>query len=99
MREAASVFGIDLSEHRSQLVTPSLLKWAQLVVYMDGGNLKRLKAFNGPSAKLWCLGSWVIPAITRIPDPNYMKKGSQEFKEVIQMIVQASRNLSAVVQP
>ena len=96
MREAAAELGFDLSRHRSQLVTPTLLKWAEAVVYMDGGNLRRLKAmkFPGKFPALFCLGHYAKPSVSRIPDPAFMKKGSSEFIGVVRLIADASQRLA-----
>lgn len=97
MRDAASPKGYSLSGHRSQLLTPELMEWADLVVYMDNGNHKRLKAFEeehpvASRVKWVCLGSYACRP--RVPDPAFMRRGSQEFKETVELIIKASGALA-----
>lgn len=95
MRDAAAALGYNLEAHRSQPISDELLEWADTVIFMDGGNYKRLKALrhDGPGAgKQWVsLGSFNKPWISRIPDPNFMKRGSDEFNEVADVIIACSR--------
>lgn len=70
-REAAVLRGFDLSEHRAQGLSPSLVRWADIILYMDGGNYKRLiDQFPSARLKSKCLATYVDR--TRIPDPNYL---------------------------
>lgn len=76
---AASKIGLDLSEHRSVPVEPEMLYWAERVLYMDGGNEKRLKALIDEHyseevraalhAKTDLLARY--GCLRRIRDPNY----------------------------
>ena len=71
-----------------------------IVIYMDGGNLKRLQAFVGVNvAPLhWhCLGEFADPPVHRIPDPGFQAKGSQEFKDTVHLIANATLNLAKVI--
>lgn len=70
-RGAAERLGFSLEEHRSRSVTRADLAEADLVLYMDGGNARRLLAEWGVSAR--CLADWSPddPPATRVPDPNY----------------------------
>ena len=75
VRLLASVLGHDLEEHRSALVAPDLLAWADVVVYMDGGNRKRLEdamRAAGIVKPYACLGAWCDPPRDRIPDPAFV---------------------------
>lgn len=96
MREQALRLGYSLEEHRSQLVTPQLLSWADKIVYMDGGNLKRLRSFSGfVEEKGVCLGEYCNPPVMRIRDPNFMRRGSEELIAVVDQLFGASRALAA----
>ena len=97
MRDAALGHGVDLQYHRSMPITYERLLWAELVVYMDGGNLKRLQALSPEPLpnQLWvCLGSYADPPVGRIPDPAFMRRGSAEFERVVNQIYGASTNLA-----
>lgn len=95
MREQALALGYDLELHRSSHVTPAMLHYADYVVYMDGSNLQHLKDEGLDTKKGICLGEYCEPPTQRIKDPNYMKRGSVEFKAVAEQIVEASQRLAA----
>ncbi len=98
MRVAAANWGYSLEDHRSQLVDRDMVLGASLVIYMDGGNYKRLKEmFNGELVQIraGCLGQWSTPVQRhRIPDPAFMAKGSKEFDDTVDLIIDAAYNLS-----
>ncbi len=95
MRDAAlERLGIDLSDHRSRAIQVEDLEWADQVLFMDQGNYARLQALSPtgtPGAgKGWTsLGSFV--GKSRIPDPAFMRRGSNEFDDVVALIASASR--------
>lgn len=98
IREEAERRGLDLVEHCSDVVNPALLAWADIVLYMDGGNLKRLQALrpSGPHPKQrWlCLGQFAKPAVRRIPDPAFVSAKSPEFRAIMDQIVDAAHNFA-----
>lgn len=101
MRVAISRYKVPfamMEQHRSQHVTALDIEWADMIIYMDGGNLKRLKRFILSSGlddssvdKLKCLGDWAD--VPRIPDPGFMRKDSVEFIETVQLIVSCVENI------
>ncbi len=97
MRDAAKARGYDLGNHRSQLVTRELLEWAEVVVYMDGGNYKRLtNLLNGDGVEVTttCLAKWASPELERIPDPGFMARASSEFAATVEIIEEAAREFA-----
>lgn len=99
MRGAALELGLNLERHRSKAITKEMLNAADLVVYMDAGNLKRLQEFAGsedaPPGQSWvCLGGFADPIRNRIPDPAFIARGTKEFHDVVQLIHSASLNLA-----
>jgi protein-tyrosine-phosphatase len=97
VRLMAQVFGYDLEAHRSSKVSPELLAWADLVIYMDGGNRERLVAAMqacGHLKPFACLGRWASPPRPRIPDPAFIAD-RQEFVRVICAVEAAARALGA----
>jgi protein-tyrosine-phosphatase len=78
-RLAAQRIGLDLSCHRSQPVTEGLVDFADIVLYMDGGNAKRLQAYlsdwyDGEGAQeAWakCRLLASYGSLRRLRDPNY----------------------------
>lgn len=100
MREAAAGIGLDLEEHRSQQVTRAMVDEADMVIYMDGGNLKRLKVLmraRYPDISWRCLGEFATKPVTRIPDPAFQKRDSTVFRDTIALIQDASHNLAKVI--
>lgn len=94
MRDAMVGRGVDLSEHRSQLVTRELVEWAEVIVYMDGGNRKRfMDQFPDMGVKLVCLGRYAEPQLSRIPDPGFMARNSKGFRETVGLIYRSSVGL------
>jgi protein-tyrosine phosphatase len=60
--------GVDLSSHRSSLVSADDLAWADLIVIMDRHNWARLRDLQAPADKLLWLGG-LMPGDVEIPDP------------------------------
>ncbi len=60
--------GVDLSAHRSSLVSAEDLAWADLIVFMDRHNWARLRDLQAPADKLLWLGG-LMPGDVEIPDP------------------------------
>lgn len=94
MRDLAEERGYDLSEHRSQLATRELMLKHDVIIYMDGGNYRRLKdLLNGSltDKQVYCLGAFANPPVERIPDPAFMSRGSSELLATVDLIEEASR--------
>jgi protein-tyrosine-phosphatase len=87
-----------LENHRSVQCTLGDMDWAEVIVYMDGGNLKRLQQLcdhNWPSTnKPYCLANFLNPPKNRIADPAFMRAGSEELGNTLKGIVQASYELA-----
>lgn len=101
MREAALDRGYDLDAHRAQEVTGKLLDWADLVVYMDGGNRRRLAQsldVEGLERDCRCLALWAgEPEVNRIPDPNFCKGDTPEFQSTVDLVVKCSKRMAAEI--
>lgn len=68
MIHAATPFGVDLSTHRSQLVTVEMLSWADLVVTMTGRHVLAIVTMDtGARTRTLTLGEWA--AAVHIDDP------------------------------
>lgn len=97
MRLALTKRGYDVEQinaHRSKLVNKSLIAKANLTFFMDKGNMARLMALAPEHAsKYRCLASYLTPPGLRIPDPGFMAKDSKQFRQTVEMIVQASVGL------
>lgn len=92
VREYAKSIGLDLEDHRSVVVDAEMISWADVVVYMDGGNLKRLVELietmdtPPPPWSIVCLADYSRGAVTRIPDPAFQRKDSEEFTRTMTII-------------
>lgn len=89
MRNALQEKGFPSDGIRSQPLTEGLLGWADIVFYMDSGNLKRLARFNSQhSPKFFPLGELIDRR--SIPDPHF-SAGNEQHKLVIDMLAEALR--------
>jgi len=64
--------GVDLRNHRSSVITPADLAWADVVVLMDRKNWVQLRRMGAPTGKLVWLGAWAPPGGIEISDPYGM---------------------------
>jgi protein-tyrosine phosphatase len=88
VRDWATDNGYDLEGHRSVRVRQADVDWANIILYMDGGNRERLlDAFEGVLPKLVCLGSCI--GAEKIADPNYVKRGP-ELDALLAIVEKAS---------
>lgn len=87
VREYAASAGYNLEAHRSLQIIQEDVDWADVILYMDGGNLKRLQKLAGSESKTVCLGSMI--GLSRISDPNFLPRGP-ELERVLQQVIDAS---------
>lgn len=96
VRLLAEVLGYDLEAHRSAILSADMLVWADAVIYMDGGNRRRLEEAmlatrcQRPYA---CLGAWCNPPRTRIPDPAFISD-RRVFVQLLLAVEGAARALA-----
>lgn len=64
--------GIDLSRHRSTIVSRSDIASADLIILMDRQNWVALRKMGAPTEKLVWLGAWAPNGGVEIPDPYRM---------------------------
>lgn len=103
MRRRMAHHGYDMEAHRSRPVTREMLLDPSLglVVYMDGGNLRRIEALLEGAAPairppMICLGSCI--GAPRIEDPAFMKESSEEFRATVDKIITASLKLAEKIK-
>jgi protein-tyrosine-phosphatase len=90
-----------LSNHRSRQCTAEDLTWADYIIYMDGGNLKRIQALAADlpkSGKQVCLASHLTPPKNRIADPAFMRAGSEEVGQTFMEIFMATQALAKTLR-
>ena len=96
VRDYAEGIGIVLAEHRASALTTADVEWADLLIYMDGGNRKRLEGFKIPSkCVVKCLGDYV--GLTRIDDPNFLPRGP-ELDRLLETVVAAAGKLATELE-
>lgn len=91
-REAREI-GVDLSDHRSQFITPLLAGWADLIVLMDRKNHVLLSDLGTEAVRksVW-LGAWDPDGPLEIPDP--FRTSPERTRHILQRMDRASRNLA-----
>jgi protein-tyrosine phosphatase len=93
---AEEKYGYDLSEHRSRQVSPEDFGWADLIVYMDLGQKRRLALGKRPLRKglqAVCAGTFI--GRDRIPDPHFLK--GAEFERAVNLTVIAAEAACATL--
>lgn len=83
--------GYDLTQHRSARVTQDDIDWADIVVYMDERNRKRLEAYDRVEGKLMSLGDGI--GVGSIPDPN-MLADRMRVNQALALLFAATLRLS-----
>lgn len=101
MREVMAERGYDLTPHVPRIVVPAELDVAAAVLYMDGGNRKRLEAMAAtlpPDAAVlersFCLGHFV--GLPRIQDPAFKTADVAAFQGIVANIVEASKRFATL---
>lgn len=90
IRRAAEALGLSLEDHRSRKITDEDADWADRIIYMDPGNhLRLLGRFPSHAKKTEALG--VYAQRVRIPDPNFFKEKTADFRECMSLIAEACK--------
>jgi deoxyribodipyrimidine photolyase-related protein len=85
IRLVAAGHGLDLSAHRSRPIDPELMRWADLVLVMEGDHRRHLLQLAPSSAgKVYLLGHW---GGIEIPDPY--RQGREVCEAVYHQIATA----------
>ena len=89
--------GYDLEDHVPQPISQELVAWAHVIVYMDGGNKKRLDEFLlwecnlDKTPTLVNLAHFLQPPGSKIKDPAFISYAEDGIlNEIYDGIVQAS---------
>jgi protein-tyrosine phosphatase len=91
-----SDFGIDLTQHRSQLVNTQLLKDADLILVMDSANMRQMQqAFPEQLARTTMLGLFAPTPKPSISDPY--TAGAAETLKICVQIREAVSGLAVVI--
>jgi protein-tyrosine-phosphatase len=96
-RAVAAAIGLDLESHRSQAISPTLIQWADLILYMDGANLKALDRIAKVKDNVECLGKYADPPVKRVADPGFLHRLTPQFMAAFAVIVSASYGLAVKI--
>jgi protein-tyrosine-phosphatase len=90
---------LDLNEHRARAVTEEMLRAAELILYMDNGQVPRLeekwrqfgldKEIGPIYARMRPLAAYLATPDHRIGDPMFQKPGTTEFLTIMGQLVEA----------
>ena len=91
-QELAAKYGVDLSQHFSKKVDEEMVKWADMVLIMDGNNYKQLLLLE-PTAgnKLIWMGAMGDSGDPEILDPY--KKDPDVQEAIVKRLLNSSDNL------
>ena len=89
-------YGVDLSGHRSNVIDPDDLEWADLIVFMDRHNWQDLYRMGAPAERLVWLGA-LDGGPVEITDPYAMDESSAE--QVLQRLQACTNRLACLLRP
>jgi len=92
MRDTLNRRGYATDGIRSTPITPELVEWADLILYMDGGNEKRFLAQFGSIEKAERLSNYT-KCVNRIPDPTWCKDYSTH-EQLVDLLEESIENIS-----
>jgi len=95
LRNILAEHGLDVSEHRSKQVTPDMMRSAGMIVYMDSGNLKRIKDMC-PTASFKTLNLASLIGDKRFKDLAFVRS-EEEFRTIVYDIMEASARLASML--
>jgi protein-tyrosine phosphatase len=93
--EMSRALGVDLTQHRSALVTVEDLQWADTILLMDRHNWDALVSLGADHDKLIWLGA-LGPAELEIPDPYRLDDA--EAQRVLRVMDESARALLARIE-
>ena len=88
-------FGVDLSQHRSSVVSREALEWADAILLMDRKNWVRLRRIGADPRKLVWLGAFVGGSI-ELEDPYEMS--DQQLAALLERLDSATRQMMVQLQ-
>jgi protein-tyrosine-phosphatase len=79
--EVAARDGVDLAEHRSQRVTPTLLRAADLVLVMERSHLSAVQALGADANRTHVLSDWPEPGEPALPVSDPFGASIEAYEE------------------
>jgi protein-tyrosine-phosphatase/predicted ATP-grasp superfamily ATP-dependent carboligase len=96
-QQVSREFGIDLSEHRSRTLSPSLVKWAGAILCMDERDRRELGAYPESRGKVFHLGTF-DPRLRPITIPDPWSRPPEEFRTCYREIVASVDGLAETLK-
>jgi len=86
-------YNVDLSAHRSTVVSQELIDWAEVIIIMDRHNWYALADYDNATSKVIWLGAMILTKNYEIEDPYSANLDLK--KKIIDQLFSASRQLVA----
>jgi len=96
IRQLLAKHNLDVSEHRSKQVTPEMLREATVIIYMDSGNLKRIKDMC-PEVLPKTINLANMLGDKRFKDLAFVRS-EEEFQSIFYDIMEASTRLAVMIK-
>lgn len=98
IRQAGNM-GLDIANHRSHLITPELMKTADLVIVMEPGHKEALQAeFPQEARKIYLLSEAAAGQTYNIPDPVGLAEVQAVPREISELIHDGFERMCALVK-
>ncbi|SJN53917.1 Low molecular weight protein-tyrosine-phosphatase wzb [Vibrio ruber DSM 16370] len=95
-QDIASTLGIDLSAHRAQQITPTMVDSSDLILVMNQNQIEMLsRMFPKARHKTMLFGHWL--GISQIDDPY--QKSSEVFQQVYAVLDRAAKAWAEKINP
>jgi len=92
----AKEYDVDLTTHRSTVVSNEMLEWADIIIIMDRKNWEQLKVFDDYyREKIYWIAAGEASGSVEIQDPY--GKGKEEVREIANSLASASEKLADLV--
>ena len=97
-REAATDFGVELSDHRSRVISEEMVQQADVVLVFDDENLEEIRfAYPWAKSKTFMLGVMNDSAAMEITDPyggtaEEFRRVYEEIRNAIDLLESSTRN-------
>jgi protein-tyrosine-phosphatase len=79
--EVAGRDGVDLSAHRSQRVTPALVRAADLILVMERGHVGAVRTLGGDPGRTHVLSEWPPPGEPDLPISDPFGASREAYEE------------------
>lgn len=79
MRDKLAEYGYDMENHRAKQITQELVEWSDVILCMEPGNAKKLRAmFPDMDVDKIVMIADFISGLDKIPDPHFASKETKD---------------------